>query len=489
MLNKIKNHIETIIHNALDKETCLFANAIDKYTKKQIDFDDIKHTGIKISSNFARQQNWMRLLTLFSRITNDDSYLNIAKRTINFVFDNLTDSNGLIYWGGHTSYDLSERKIYHDLEKDLFHELKYEYPFYELMWETNPVKTLKHINAYWNSHVIDWKNLDFNRHGYYESNMSNIWNENYIGGDVFFWGKGLTFVNAGSNLCYSAALISSLSGDEKYLKWSKNLSQRYVETRQEHIGISGYQFSQCENSWCNGPLIKGDRAKYQYEAYLPKGHKIFEGTIFKPVPAVQRCQLILSEILKEKGGYFKNRALEEIKAWAKYAYRKGDNVFIPMLTDGFSLEDFVYKNNGYYGRKGDIQKKYYADSDFFWLFSLGYKLSEDELILNVLASICDNIGLGKIIIGDKIDFVYNENFKNIDYKVIYGLIELYNKTKNESFIVAAKKISGKLINMFYEDYCFIAGNVISINNPTPLSILYLYAVLNNPDINLITPVV
>ena len=76
-------------------------------------------------------------------------------------------------------------------------------------------------------------------------------------------GKGLTFINAGSDLIYAAAMLSKFTSDPKPLEWAKRLAYRYVETRDPKTGIGGYQFSQMASAWCDDVgKITGDRAIY-----------------------------------------------------------------------------------------------------------------------------------------------------------------------------------------------------------------------------------
>jgi pectate lyase len=234
-------------------------------------------------------------------------------------------------------------------------------------------------------------------------------------------------------------------------------------------------------SMCNGRSIRGDRAQYQYADFIPEGHLVYESTIFTPIPTVQRCQLILGEILGHEGKEFTNWSIEEITAWAKYAYRKEDNCFIPMLTDGYSLEGFTIQKDGYFGPKGRIESPIKATDDFFWLYCLASRISKDEYIW----SICRNIGLG-IGIGDigKIngkETKINTNYKLVNYKIIYALIELYKTTKKNIYIDFAFKISNNIIDKEFNKDFFCNNNIVSINNPNPLALLNLAVFIENKE--------
>jgi hypothetical protein len=59
-----------------------------------------------IISNLASQQNLFRFLTGLSNLTGDSRYKNEAKSSIQFHFDHLVSSCGLLHWGGQQIIDL-----------------------------------------------------------------------------------------------------------------------------------------------------------------------------------------------------------------------------------------------------------------------------------------------------------------------------------------------------------------------------------------------
>src|SRR5262249_6593056 len=123
------------------------------------------------------------------------------------------------------------------------HELKCHYPYYEFMWEVDPEGTRRYIEAFWNAHIYDWDVLDFSRHGKYDLEMGALWDHPYKGGPIFFVGRGLTFINCGSDLYYAAALLHRFTGDARPLVWAKRLNERFLQTRNPVTGMGGYQFT------------------------------------------------------------------------------------------------------------------------------------------------------------------------------------------------------------------------------------------------------
>lgn len=471
-------HTKTLLKHAADPSdtTPLFANAIDPQTLLPVKVDPDHVNRNALLSSTASQQHWLKLLAGLSELTESPAYEERALAVLRFMLTQQTDESGLLYWGGHTAYNLESRSIEYAADKSKVHELKMHYPDYGIMWKADPQGTRRYIEAMWNAHILDWSRLDFNRHGPYGTAPGRIWQQEYHAGDVFFWGKGLTFVNAGSDLYYAAAMLSKLSGDKAPLAWSKRLARRYVETRQADIGISGYQFSQSQDSWCDGPVIRGDRAQYQIAPLIPEGHLVYEGTLFKPRPAVQRCQLEIGEQLGEEGECFIRYSCEEMTAWGKAAYRREDNAFVPMLTDGYRIEGLMLDRKGYFGPKGSVFKAIPAGSDYFWMYAAGYRLSGDPFLWEMARSIAYGMGLGEIGQPQSSKRVWNLNGVNCDYRLIYGLLELYRGTQDEQFLAFALQTSEVLLAASANGSFLTQGRILT-DNPLPLALLHLAEVL------------
>lgn len=480
LIRAVQAHADLVLDHAKDPtgSTPLFANGVDlaRGTVARLDTDHVRKGAVL--SNSASQQHWFRLLLVLGELTGEPVYGEAALKAYRYIMRHHTDDRGLIKWGGHAAYDLELQQIVHADDKPKAHELKMHYPAYDLMWQADPEGTKRYIEAMWNAHILDWANLDFNRHGPYDAPEGALWNHEYEGGDVFFWGKGLTFVNAGSDLYYAAAMLSKLSGEKAPLEWAKRLAYRYVETRQGDIGISGYQFSQSATSWCDGPAVRGDRAQYQLAPLIPEGHLVYEGTLFKPRPGVQRCQLALGEALGVDGDVFVRWSIEEMTAWGKHAYRRKDNRFIPMLTDGYSLEGLVLDRKGYYGPKGKVIEAIPADADFFWMYAYGYRLTGDEFLWRMARDIGRGIGLGDI--GEPhaggTAPAWNPNYANFDYRLLNGLMELYEATRNFAFQECAHRGAeaalAKSVNGWLGTW---NGKLVVTNHPLPLTLLRLAA--------------
>ncbi|WP_199614028.1 hypothetical protein [Paenibacillus alkalitolerans] len=481
LLNKIMdalhNHVNYFLKKGKDRSgtTPFFVNALDPKSGEAIHLDTAEVCSDSLLSNPSNQQGWFRLLAAMSYLTGDPSYREAADAVNKKLFADHADKNGLLLWGGHVAYDLLKHETVYNENKTKVHEVKFCFPDYFLMWEVNPDATKRYIEAMWNAHILNWSNLDFNRHGDYDIPFGPLWNHEYKSGSVFFWGEGLTFINTGSDLYFAAAMLSKLSGEKTPLAWSKRLAYRYIETRQNDVGISGYQFSQCMDSYCDGPAVRGDRAQYQLAHLIPDGHLVYEGTIFKPRAAAQRCQFVLGETLGADGDDFKNWAYEEVMAWGRQAYREEDNCFIPMLTDGYSLEGLQLDRKGYFGPAGKVFTPIRANSDFFWLYAMAYRMCEDDFLWTILRNIGKGIGVGDI--GESKYKKPNWNFeiKKPDIRMIYGLLELYKATYRKEDYHMASCLADVLLQVNYCDGCFLMNSLVRVDDPLPLALLHIVA--------------
>jgi pectate lyase len=237
-----------------------------------------------VLSNAASHQALLRTLDGLSHITGDETYRGAALDAARYALTNLQDeATGLLYWGGHRMYDALGERTY---GMSRFHELKTHYPYYKLFWEADPARTKRFIEGFWNAHVLDWGNLDMNRHGVYGENRRTaagprLWEDHFDNAPVFFIGKGLSFANTGSDLFYAATLLHEFTGEEGPLLWAKRMALRYVETRNPATGLGGYQFSEVDS---------GDRARNQFgDAFCDTfGDRVRESTMLDRTRATRK---------------------------------------------------------------------------------------------------------------------------------------------------------------------------------------------------------
>lgn len=433
--------------------------------------------------DLGNQQNLFRTLCGLSGLTGDAKYKDAAKAAVRYGFDHLRDGK-LMAWGGHMAYDATHDVVTFAPDKGKVHELKAHYPYYELMWEVDPAETRAVIENIWNSHILDWSKLDFNRHGT-PKKIGKPWDHAYDGGPVFFWGKGLTFINAGSDLYYAAAMLSKLDGNPEPLTWAKRLAHRYVETRDPKTGIGGYQFSQCAEAWLDGVgKLRGDRAQYQYAPDFP-GHRVYEGTLFMPYgntpeSRIQVCNLALADLLGQGGREFGQWAVEEMTAWGKSAYRKQDNAFIPMLTDGTSMEGYVIKKDGYYGAKDKVLTAGHGGPEEFWAYARAWQVSGDAFMWEMARNIAQANRYGDLGATGNKEPKLNMQTTCADFQTLLGFLALHEKLGGTAYLDMARAIGRNILKVRFTGGFFGVGRRrqnARFNAVEPLALLKLAATI------------
>ena len=104
-----------------EKHTPLFVDGLNIYTRKPAWEDK------SISSNLSRHQNLFRVLDGLSKVTKDPKYHQAAVETVKYAFENLRSPNGLLYWGGHTTYNAETDEV---VIQRGGHELNSVLPYY-----------------------------------------------------------------------------------------------------------------------------------------------------------------------------------------------------------------------------------------------------------------------------------------------------------------------------------------------------------------------
>jgi pectate lyase len=462
--------------------TPLFVDGIDVDTHEPVKWKS-RNGREWVISDFASQQNLLRTLDGLTSLTGDARYRDAAVAATRYALVHL-DHGGLLAWGGHMAYNATEARIEFAEDKGPVHELKAHYPYYEFFWQVDPARTRTLMENIWRGHILDWANLDFNRHAP-SVTPGKLWDHDYAGGPVFFWGKGLTFQNAGSDLYYDAAILAKLTEDDKPLVWSKRLAHRYVETRDAKTGIGGVQYSQDADGMCNDPEhpdARDDRAKYFYGADFP-GHLVVEGTLFPaygdtPETAERICQMAIADALGPKGREFSQWAHEELTAWGRVAFRKSDCTFIPMLTDGTSMEGYVVKKDGYFGPKGRVLKAGKAEPRHFWAYAMAFRQSRDPFMWEMAREIALADHLGDI--GSTPDAApASLGAARADSASLFGFLELYRATRNAAFLDAAEQVGKGILESRFNHGLFVASDrrFASFTRVEPLALLHLAAAM------------
>ncbi len=453
-----------------EKHTPLFVDGLNIYNHEPGKW---KRNGEEwILSNLASQQNLLRTLDGLTKLTKDRKYRNAAEEAVKYAFENLRTPNGLLYWGGHMAYNAQTEKI---VMEQPSHEFKFNFPYYDFLWEVDPAATKQFIESYWGSHILDWSNLDMNRHGKeLEKKSEKLWDNEYKGGDVFFVGHGLTFCNAGCDMIYSGIIHHKHTGEDGSLVWAKRMADRYEETRNPNTGMVGYMYSQ----------IKKDRAQEQLGPEF--GPNVLEGTLLECKRARRRyavmgiCLLQLSEILGEEENEFKERVIQDLTAYGKYAYNPEDNTFTAIITDGRKVTPEMVKRDGYFGPPA-IFKPLEANMLFFWAYAMGFRFSGDDFLWQMARDIAGGGGLGNIGNTPDENTLIDVETECSDPRAVLGLLEIYKKTGRQAFLELAKKVGDNILTESFRDGFFVQiknNDNAKFDALEPLALLHLSAVIS-----------
>jgi len=475
-LNAVREFADNVLKYGRDtygpKHTPLFVDGLNIHTHEPVmwitpkgDYSTATDTEQWILSNFASQQTLLRTLDGLTGITGDPKYRQAATDAVRYAFANLRSPNGLLYWGHEAAYDAQADKLY-AVKYDL-HVLKLHYPYYELMWDVDPDATKTLIEAFWSAHILDWSNLDMNRNGSLVKPLEEPWKHKYEGGPAFFDSKkdGHAFFTTGTSLVQAGTVLARLSGREEPLIWSKRLIQRYVDTRDPKTGIAAYEYNRSDPKLRVFPLHPYDALDYPEDR---QAH---------PWLGV----LLTGEMFGAKREAFTRWALEELTAWGKVSYRKDDNSFTPMLTDGTSLEGHTWKELPS-GR--NVARPSRAVPSYFWAYCVAYSATGDAYMWEMARNIALGNGFGDIGQGPA---GTAELQTETDCSDVYGLLaflRLYEKTRKPTFLEVSQRIGDNILARQFHKGFFVPSErhiYARFDCFEPLVLLHLAAAMKPPS--------
>ncbi len=434
-----------------------------------------------VMSDLANQQNLFRVLVALTQLTGDAKYKQAAVDATRYAFDHLRHPSGLLFWGGHAAWDLRTNQPVGEGRSPGGiagkHELKSNFPYYELMWEVDREATRRFVESFWSNHILRWDILDMNRHGYYKPVPPGPWDHEYVGGPVPFAGEGLTFINTGGDLWYAAALLYQLSGEKQALTWAKRIAGRYAEARDPRTGLGADNYS----------TLTPDRMTQQFGAEF--GNRFTEATVTSlygnRYTHAAICRMKLFDRLGPAGEEFKRWAIEDMTAYARYAYDPADNAFWATLIDGTRLTPADRKREGYVEARW-LEKRP-ATGLHLWAYALAYRLSGDERMWQMTRNIARGLGLGDW--GRKAGAVAAANFNtdNTESETIFALLELHKATQGEEFLRLAQRVGDNLMQREYHGGFFVANReapFCRLDSVTPLALLHLEVALRKLPVTL-----
>ena len=496
-IESVEEYAQNVLEQCHDKygakETPLLTDGINLNTGTPMKWE--RH----ILSNLACQQNFLRTLDGLTILTEKSIYQERAHEWINYALSMLQDSaSGMLYWGGHTSYDLLD-----DMPLIGNHELKCVYPYYQFLYNINPEATQFFVEGFWNRHIKDWSNLLFNRHGEYSSwNREATWEHKYSGGTLpIIDNSMLSFINTGSDLIYAGTQLFRLSGCNEPLLWAKYLVQRYDEIRNETTGLGGYQFNHrdpCRVRISFKPPLNG-------RPDVNETTVITNGVIQTRYGRVAITLLNLFEELGVADGQsFLDFVSKDLTALGEHAYDFSEHRFSPILVDGTKLFPTDCMEGVGYCSPQKLEKVT-ANGLMFLAYAKAYRITGEPFFWKITRNLAQGVGWEKIFANSdeqtaclSIDSTKicelsrlqtghvsgNQN----DICALLGLLELHKATEQPEYLVLAADYGNQLVQNCFVDGFFTAGagtnRTVQLDHSLPLALLHLVATMEGKRVSL-----
>jgi pectate lyase len=401
-----------------------------------------------VLSNFASQQSLMRLLDGLTALTDKPRYRAAAEEATRHVLEHQVSPNGLLYWGGHSAWDLQTDRPVGTKGNIAVHELKGQQAHYRLMWRVNPGATRRLMESIWAGHILDWSLLDFNRHAPNERKLTAPWAHAFdTKTDVPFptTGANLAFCNVTPMFVDTGMLLSVLDDHEEALTWTRRMVYRWQQARDSRTGLSGGQLSYRTTI---------DRAQQALGHVHPQINEAkivatyHQTSRYHQLPAVQ---LLAGEALITAGGRraevgreFIKWASEDLQVYAKYCHDPATGKFNALMTDGTPIQGQKSKE-GYYVPSSFAPVS--PDGLLLWGYALGWRLTREPGHWTMLQHLFRSLKLGELGEPDGRRRALRLDTGLRDCVAIYALIELHEPSGDGAILRLAGRIGDNLLAM------------------------------------------
>ena len=454
-LSAARRHVDQVLKNAGDQyrtpPTPLVADFINWETGRPPQMKPVYGDRMVVSSDLAHQQNLLRAMVLLSALTGDFTYRDRAQAMYGYHFKNLVLPTGLLRWGGHRYIDLLT--LEDNGEKNKVHELKNDFPYYDLMFDTDAGAAEKFVKAFWNGHIYSWENFEMGRHSQDNGkSLEDIWERPFREIEPFEPRIGLSFLNTGNDLMFSAINLYNHTGDEGALKWGAKLFDIYAMCRNPDTKLGVYQFSQAKKRMETDDFTittspYGDRAKRQLGPEL--GQHALEANVILEQQANSiyglNPQVVAYYVQSgvKPAAHMLEVVGENLRAYAKYAYIPQTNKLRPMLADGQDLSGFVPKRPGYYG-DGSRFVQFDANGRFLLAYVKTALLLDDPELWQTARQMAGGLGLGDIGAMDGSGVALNLSAACADGAAAMAMLALHEKLGG-AYLALAQRIADNII--------------------------------------------
>ena len=394
-----------------------------------------------ISSNLAYQGNLMRFLVGLSNLTGDGKYKEAYMDNLRYYFEHYAAPNGLLQMGHHRWVNLNtDHWDGNDWPAGKSgHEMKRDYPYYPIFWETDPVAARRMMTAHWDSHIQDWGFMNFTRHGSYvkELNEETVWSQPITEPVKGIVPGNLTFFDSGSDIIYAGAQLGRLNKDARPLFWAQRLYARYSDSAPPETGLP---------PWHHTSL----RTFGTEEEPVPEYALVNAGTAgFLNNGGV--AMLRIGEELGEKGAFYRETMLKHLKAYARVCYRPEVNQMRQYLIDGTDLAERARKNAKPGAPETNPWPPWSPSPVTITAYAICYRQSGDAEIWESLRAMCRGNDLGDIGAPGGKALELNLATRQSSYLLIFPLVELFRATKERAYLELARSVANNAFQKHFRE--------------------------------------
>lgn len=533
----VLSSVDKIFKNSADKYrgTPLLADGINVRTNQHMTMDyvtDAKNLyDTTVYSNLAFQSNFMRALYNISAVTGNNEYKNKVKEINQYFAENyFNTTSNLLQFAGHMYVDLYTGDVIEAKGNKSTHELKDTYYFIDPLYETNPDIATKYLKGIFSTHFFDTSILLANRHGdttdpYDDNKYENIDAFDKKGSTGLTPSTNLPFRTSGNDFIDVLTTLYENTGDEKALTWADRILYRYTNPAdpQTNIRIDVYTtgvgapgLGYLPPKWWELPNYEdytgsgyGDRAYNQFADTLVEDgvidesqrYSVSDATLimwnidaiygYGPLVEIRLAEAFGKANKPEKRKEIITECVQSLAAYLRCAYIPESNKFKAILSNGTSLDGYIIKRNGYYGKSGTVIRPSSVNESVPYAASmlLSYQdefpeYQEDyETILSFLNNYMTAVGIGqfgKDKLGDKV--VINGSHTSNNPVLLMLTCECYKATGNTAFLDLARSIGNNIVeNKIYNGYFVDSKNTVytSINNKYLYALTILDAAISN----------